>query len=254
VSDLSRTEGLYQLSFTVFVVVLLGALSLLFSRDAHDIMIAPIEKMQRTVMTLSENPLSTLANVAVRSDEETETDMLQRAIMKMAGLLQVGFGAAGASIIGANVNADGQLNAMIPGKKVHAVFGFCDIRQFTDATEVLQEDVMLFVNTIATVVHQSVVKTLGAPNKNIGDAFLCVWKMPKDFDQANELLLRDSALSDGALSAFLEIIHEIDISARLKKICDSNRFQRKMPGHKVIVLFYSLSFFFFGWPQALSVF
>lgn len=31
---------------------------------------------------------------------------------------------------------------MIPGKKIVAVFGFCDIRNFTDATEVLQEGVI----------------------------------------------------------------------------------------------------------------
>lgn len=27
---------------------------------------------------------------------------------------------------------------MVPGQKVTAIFGFCDIRQFTDTTEVLQ--------------------------------------------------------------------------------------------------------------------
>lgn len=27
-----------------------------------------------------------------------------------------------------------------------AIFGFCDIRNFTDATEILQADVMVFVN------------------------------------------------------------------------------------------------------------
>ena len=27
---------------------------------------------------------------------------------------------------------------MVPGHKVTAIFGFCDIRQFTDTTEVLQ--------------------------------------------------------------------------------------------------------------------
>ena len=37
-----------------------------------------------------------------------------------------------------------------------AVFGFCDIRQFTDATEVLQEGVMEFVNAVARIVHASV--------------------------------------------------------------------------------------------------
>lgn len=55
-----------------------------------------------------------------------------------------------------------------------AVFGFCDIRRFTDTTEVLQEGVMEFVNTIAHLVHGAVAAHGGAANKNIGDAFLLV--------------------------------------------------------------------------------
>ncbi len=31
-----------------------------------------------------------------------------------------------------------ELNAMIEGRKLAAIYGFCDIRNFTDATEVLQ--------------------------------------------------------------------------------------------------------------------
>ena len=45
---------------------------------------------------------------------------------------------------------------MVPGNKVMAIFGFCDIRNFTDTTEVLQEDIMEFVNTIADIVHTEV--------------------------------------------------------------------------------------------------
>ncbi len=67
---------------------------------------------------------------------------------------------------------------MIPGRKVRAIFGFCDIRSFTDATEVLQEEVMEFVNSIASIVHTEVALHGGAANKNIGDAFLLVWKLP----------------------------------------------------------------------------
>lgn len=37
----------------------------------------------------------------------------------------------------------------MPGKKVMCIFGFCDIRNFTDATEVLEANVMVFVNEIA---------------------------------------------------------------------------------------------------------
>jgi class 3 adenylate cyclase len=72
------------------------------------------------------------------------------------------------------------VDAMIPGKKIIAIFGFCDIRNFTDATEVLQEDVMLFVNEIAEIVHSTVDSFSGSANKNIGDAFLLVWKFPDE--------------------------------------------------------------------------
>jgi class 3 adenylate cyclase len=65
---------------------------------------------------------------------------------------------------------------MIPGQKIMALFGFCDIRNFTDATEVLEADVMVFVNEIASICHRVTYEHLGSPNKNIGDAFLLVWK------------------------------------------------------------------------------
>jgi len=35
---------------------------------------------------------------------------------------------------------------------------------------------MVFVNTIADMVHNEVTRNLGGANKNIGDAFLLVWR------------------------------------------------------------------------------
>ncbi len=74
----------------------------------------------------------------------------------------------------------GDVNPMLPGNKLISIFGFCDIRNFTDATEVLQEGVMLFVNEIGEIVHGVVDHYSGAANKNIGDAFLLVWKFQDD--------------------------------------------------------------------------
>ena len=74
----------------------------------------------------------------------------------------------------------GDLNPMFPGTMVVAIFGFCDIRQFTNATEILQTRVMTFVNTIAEIVHSVVDRFGGTANKNIGDAFLLVWKFNDD--------------------------------------------------------------------------
>ena len=45
-------------------------------------------------------------------------------------------------------------------------------------TEVLEEKVMTFVNEVAEIVHSTVNYFEGATNKNIGDAFLMIWKFP----------------------------------------------------------------------------
>jgi class 3 adenylate cyclase len=51
------------------------------------------------------------------------------------------------------------------------------ILQFTDATEQLQEEVFVFTNQIAAVVHSICHSYNGAANKNIGDAFLLSWSL-----------------------------------------------------------------------------
>ena len=65
---------------------------------------------------------------------------------------------------------------MIAGKKVLGVFGFCNIRNFEQASVVLEEKVLVFVNKIAEILHKRVDQYCGHNNKNIGEAFLVVWK------------------------------------------------------------------------------
>jgi len=57
--------------------------------------------------------------------------------MKTGALLVVGFGEAGSEIISNNMIRGGKVDPMLPGKKIMAIFGFCNIRNFTDITEVL---------------------------------------------------------------------------------------------------------------------
>ena len=78
--------------------------------------------------------------------ENTEPRILQNTIVKISSLLAVGFGEAGTQIICKVIEDPSIINVMIPGQKIMALFGFCDIRNFTDATEVLEADVMVFVN------------------------------------------------------------------------------------------------------------
>ena len=109
------------------------------------------------VRDASENPLAKPETTKHHSDDpQMETRILENSINKICSLLAVGFGDAGAEVIANNIRSGGDLNPMIPGNKVVAIFGFCDIRNFTDTTEVLQEDIMEFVNTIADIVHTEV--------------------------------------------------------------------------------------------------
>ena len=66
-----------------------------------------------------------------------ETEVLERPIVKIGYLLALGFGEAGASIIGQNMTQGGDLDPMMPGQKTNAIFGFCILDQFVECTEVL---------------------------------------------------------------------------------------------------------------------
>ena len=66
---------------------------------------------------------------------QMETVIIDNAIIKIGTLLALGFGDAGSEIIGTNMARGGDVDPMIGGKKISAIFGFVDIRNFTDATE-----------------------------------------------------------------------------------------------------------------------
>ena len=120
------------------------------------------------------------------------------------------------------------------------IFGFCDIRNFTDATEVLQEDVMIFVNQIGEIVHNVVDFYSGAPNKNIGDAFLLVWKFEeKDIvrDSKGDLFLMQTnqvqQLADMAVISFIKILSGINKSRKLLRYRENVLLNQRIPNYSV---------------------
>jgi hypothetical protein len=158
-----------------------------------------------------------------------EIQILERLIIKTGALLAVGFGEAGSRIIAENMSQGDAVNPLIPGKRIIAVFGFCDIRTFTNITEVLEEQVMVFVNEIAHIVHSQVNSNHGSANKyflprlhkvrNIGDAFLLVWKIhPQalECDEKDKVTVKDgrilSSFAELALLSFLRIMCRVQTS------------------------------------------
>lgn len=133
-----------------------------------------------------------------------ETVILEKTIIKIGTLLALGFGEAGAHIIGHNMKGSDTagVNAMIPGNRVSCVIGIIQIMDFTILTEVLQGGVMTFVNQIAEIVHGIVDEFHGAGNRNNGDAFLLIWRKEEGVDEN----LNEGRLAEMSVVAFVKIL------------------------------------------------
>ena len=146
-----QISAIFNLCTTIFVTLLLAGGSALFSHDAHNMVILPIERMFLFVTRLAANPLGKI-RPSGDADQPFETRLLESTFMKLAGLLQISFGAAGAEVISHNMHGD-FLDPMVPGRKIFAIFGFCDIRKFGVVTEALGQHVMIFCVAEGTLVN-----------------------------------------------------------------------------------------------------
>jgi len=171
--------------------------------------------------------------VTDEDEEPMETIVLLKTITKIGSLLALGFGEAGAEIIGENmkVKDSTSLNAMIAGKHVEAIFGCCEIRDLCECSEVLEEHVMLFVNRIAAIVHSCVDDFYGHPNQNLGDSFLLVWRMSGHSET------KQQRLADCATVSFMKIVALIARSPLLAQYRRHPRLVKKLPGYRVCLGF-----------------
>jgi len=235
----TQVEAGLSILRTIFICCAVGLGAMSFSNNANVLLLNPIERMIGKMETIKDNPLEAmkLGDLEYRreqieqakreerlakkgkcwhlfyssmsnSKEPMETVILEKTIIKLGGLLALGFGEAGAEIIGQNMNVghSAGVNAMVPGQKVDAIIGFCNIRNFADATEVLKEKVMVFVNQVGEIVHGCIDDFYGAPNKNIGDSFLIVWRLSGGSPD------RQTKLADMAIMSFTRIVAEINKS------------------------------------------
>ena len=190
---------------TLFSIAIFLFVYILFLSDINNVILISIEKMVKKVEKMAKNPSLELDNSLENSQNKShclsfleasqgdvkmdDFKIIINKISKICSLVSLGFGEAGTQIISQvlkkGLNVD--INPLIPGKKVMGIYGFCDIRNFTDTTEILKENVMIFVNQVAEIVHQITADYCGSANKNIGDAFLLVWKLE---DQLKEQLVQ----------------------------------------------------------------
>jgi class 3 adenylate cyclase len=109
---------------------------------------------------------------------------------------------------------------------------------------------MAFVNRISAIVHYSVVRYSGSPNKNIGESFLLVWKIAEEekaIEYENNLNKCKKDLrhlseyqktvfnkaSDFAVLSFLKIIAKIHSLEDLGEFSNDTRIRYALPEFKL---------------------
>ena len=235
----------FSILYSLFSVLILFISVILMRNSIHDIALNPIKQMAEKIKNLSLNPASALQDNLVlgkKGNYPIEITQLVNTITKICGLLILGYGEAGAGIISTVMKEanGGEVNPKLFGSTIMAIYGFCDIRNFTDTTEVLQEQVMIFVNEVAHIVHSITADCMGSANKNIGDAFLLVWKFDKKHTIKNakgELVLLNNRevnqIVDLALVAFLKIIIQINKSSKLRQYKKNRMLNQRIPNYAV---------------------
>ncbi|KAF4727772.1 Adenylyl/guanylyl cyclase [Perkinsus olseni] len=251
----TQASAILNIIQTLFICVLLGGGALFFSKDANDLVLRPIERMANKMDKIRLNPLyatklgddehkremaekeklknefSKASNPVARwrvkrkiteasskggaRGEPLETVILEKTIIKIGGLLAVGFGEAGTEVIGHNIRGgdSAAVDPMVSGSRVEAIIGFCDIRQFNVATEILQDKIMLFVNQIGEIVHGIADEYHGVANRNLGEAFLMVWRLPFVESQENKKVeAKRQKLADMSVMSFVKILVAINKS------------------------------------------
>jgi class 3 adenylate cyclase len=165
--------------------------------------------------------------------ENYEIKIIKQALMKISALMAIGYGEAGGEIIKNNITFNHELNPMIKGKKMVGIFGFCIIKDFDLINHALQEKTFILVNLIAEIVHSTVDLHKGAANKNIGEAFLVVWKFEENcylIKENNEFTVdvtnpNVNLLADQALLSYLDIYIKINKSKEIAELMNNHKVQ-----------------------------
>jgi len=307
-----RMESILNIFMTLFIVLLLGGGSMMFSSDANNLVLIPLERVITTVNNISRNPIHAIhmymrgtqerAAIALvnakrsskRSSEQRrgaiaaedpskglrvpsksqvartwkscwlklcrmirkacaccsallrviwgrkmaggnepelmETTILEQTIMRVGALLAVGFGEAGALIIGQNLEGvNSFVCATRSGTEIEAIFGFCTIADFMEVTDVLLDKVQVFVNQIAQLVHLCAHEYYGMPAPSEGHSFLLTWCLTRHPEGKRQ------KLADMSMATLMQIVARVSKSPDMETYREHAGLLLKFPKFRVSV-------------------
>ena len=120
----TKETAVYDICLVSFMLVLLSFSSFSFTQLANDMVVKPVERMLKIISKVS-STLTQLKKDAEAAD--FETDFLENSVAKISELLRIGFGTV-SDVLAIELPKDGQTDVKA-GRRVRAVFCFCDIQQ-----------------------------------------------------------------------------------------------------------------------------
>ena len=149
------------------------------------ISVEEIEKASMLNMEKKAKEKKTTKEQRKQKEAENETFFLEKSLFKIGKLLGLCYGQAGAKMIGINIStadSGGDFNPKLQGELIFGVYSFCKIANYKILCTLLEEKMMTYVNELAEIIHTQVDIHQGVPNRNFGDDFIIIWKVPESVD------------------------------------------------------------------------
>lgn len=196
ISSQNRITSIFSLCQTLLLCLLTLSIVVLLNADITNILVFPLERMMKTVDSLVQNPLNMFkikpdvrkglyeegkGCCGVKKDfAHGEIRVLENAFSKIGVMLALVYGSAGSELITSCIKQEGDFTLQIKTQEVLAIFSFVHISHFDDLLASLNNKILVYINQIARLVHSQSEKYMGSVNKNLGDAFLLVWKFTEE--------------------------------------------------------------------------
>ena len=171
---LTQEQAVMSIAITCFVGFILAVASFAFARDTQRIVIRPVNKMVSIIRGLAKEPLK-VGEAAVKNFNE-KGSILEETIDKIGVLLKINFGARGSNIMSELLANDMPFKSdKIKGNKHYCIIAIVKIQDSAQIIECLAEEVLVFINKIAKIVHCCANRWEGNICRNDMSGFLMLW-------------------------------------------------------------------------------
>ena len=230
-----RFQAILELLKTILYFILIIISINQMNKQISLLILKPLERMITKIKLITEDPLKALKikkKNFINKEEMNETIIIEANLNKLSKLLIMNFGQAGCSFISRILkDPERELNDFKKGEEIFGVFGFCKINEFFLVFDDLDLEIVIFINSIAEVVHETVYEFNGKVFCNFENYFLVIWKFYTNNNLLNgekiqrkkvlQVLAEDPIndnLAESAILSFINIILKIGLKKNnLKK-------------------------------------